>query len=64
MDKTDFAPAAAKSALPFGMLLTSLLGISLNDLVLLTSLFFILLQSAFLIWKWIRLARGWKKPDA
>lgn len=63
MDKTDVTPVLAKSAFPAGVSIATLMGVSLNDLVLLSTLAFIALQAAFLIWKWVRLTRGWKKPD-
>lgn len=64
MDKTDITPALAKTAVPAGISIASLLGMPLSDLVLVATLIWIGLQSAFLIWKWVRLARGWKKPEA
>lgn len=62
MQKTDIAAEAAKASFPVGVSLATLGGVSLNDLVMLATLVYIVLQAAFLLWKWYRLATGDKRP--
>lgn len=56
MQKTDLAAEATKAAFPAGVSLATLAGVSLHDLVMLATLVYIVLQAAYLLWKWYRQA--------
>ena len=58
MPKTDIASEAAKASFPVGVSLATLGGMTLHDVVMLATLVYIVLQAAFLCWKWYRLATG------
>ncbi len=61
MPKTDIASEAVKASFPVGVSLATLGGMSLHDVVMLATLVYIVLQAAFLLWKWYRIATGDRK---
>lgn len=52
---------AMKAAPPIGAVTLTVAGFGLNEWVLLATLAYILLQAAYLLWKW---ARDWKRAQA
>jgi len=54
----DVASAGAKVAPPVMVTAAHVLGgLTLNDLLTMATIAYVLLQSGFLVWKWIRAAR-------
>ena len=56
MQKSDLAQEVVKGAPPVAVTLASMAGVTLHDLVMGATLFYVVLQAAFLLWKWYRLA--------
>lgn len=62
--KIDVAAEAAKASFPVGVSLATLGGLTLHDLVMLATLVYIVLQAAYLLWKWYRQATSEKGGDS
>lgn len=56
--KVDIASEAVKAAPPVTIAGLTVAGVSLNDLVLLATLIYLVLQASFLLYKWWRLHTG------
>jgi hypothetical protein len=61
LQRSELASEAAKASVPVGVSLASLGGMTLHDWVMLATLGYIVLQAAFLVYKWIRLAARSRK---
>lgn len=59
--KTDVIDAAMKAAPPVAVSGATILGVSVNEILVWATLFWVFLQSAFLIYKWRRLHK--EKPE-
>lgn len=64
MDRANLAAEATKAAPPVAVSLAPVVGVTLNDLVLLATLGYVVLQTAFLLYRWVRLhQRGLRDAD-
>lgn len=61
MQRSEVAAEVAKASVPVGVSLASLGGMTLHDWVMLATLGYIVLQAAFLVYKWMRLAARGRK---
>jgi hypothetical protein len=61
--KSDLIAEAAKSAPPVTVAGLTVAGVSLNDLVLIATLFYIVLQAGFLLYRWVRVHNGQVATD-
>lgn len=59
--KTDIIDAAMKAAPPVAVSGATIAGVSVNEILVWATLFWVFLQSAFLIYKWRRLHK--EKPE-
>lgn len=58
MTKSDLAAEAVKATPPITVAGATLAGMSLNDMVLIATLVYIVLQASFLLYKWYRIHTG------
>lgn len=58
MTKSDAAAEAIKATPPVTVAGATLAGMSLNDMVLIATLIYIMLQASFLLYRWWRLHTG------
>lgn len=64
MDRANLAAEVTKAAPPVAVSAASVSGVTLNDLVLLATLGYVVLQAAFLLYRWVRLhQRGRRDAD-
>ena len=61
--KSDLIAEAAKSAPPVTVAGLTVAGVSLNDVVLIATLFYIVLQAGFLAYRWVRVHNGQAAAD-
>jgi hypothetical protein len=61
--KSDLLAEAANSAPPVTVAGLTVAGVSLNDLVLIATLFYIVLQAGFLLYRWVRVHNGQVATD-
>jgi hypothetical protein len=61
--KSDLAAEAVKSAPPVTVAGLTVAGVSLNDLVLIATLGYIVLQAGFLLYRWVRVHNGQATAD-
>lgn len=61
--KADVASEAFKAAPPVTVASLSFAGVSLNDLVLVATLIYIVLQASFLLYRWYRIHTGQATDD-
>jgi len=61
--KSDLIAEAAKSAPPVTVAGLTVAGVSLNDLVLIATLGYIVLQAGFLLYRWVRVHNGQAAAD-
>ena len=63
MQRADVAAEAIKAAPPITVAAASVSGATLNELVLGTTLVYVVLQISFLLYRWYRLHRGTLRAD-
>jgi hypothetical protein len=56
--KSELAAETLKATPPAAVAGLTLMGVSLNDVVLIATLVYLSVQIAFLVYKWIKLHRG------
>lgn len=57
-NKADVIAESIKAIPPASVSLATLAGVPLHDIVMLATLVYIVLQAAFLLWKWWKMAIG------
>jgi hypothetical protein len=61
--KSDLIAEAAKSAPPVTVAGLTVAGVSLNDVVLIATLCYIVMQAGFLLYRWVRVHNGQATAD-
>ena len=61
--KADLAAEAAKAAPPITVASATVAGVQVNDLILWTTLLYLVLQIGFLLYRWQRLHYGERQAD-
>ncbi len=63
MQKTDLAQETLKGAPPVAVTIAHYAGMSINEILTVVTIVYVVLQIGFLLWKWRRLARGQERDE-